>query len=127
MDYEAPLSSGGAPIREELVHVDVFKAVDMAVKGNIYEGGKVTSRTFWTADGERKTVGIMLSGSYSFSTSTQEKMEMTNGIVEVRLDPDGEWSRYKEGEFFMVPAGVTFEIRCAGVAEYVCSYLNESK
>ena len=108
MDYEAPLSSGGAPIREELVHVDVFKAVDMAVKGNIYEGGKVTSRTFWTADGERKTV-------------------MTNGIVEVRLDPDGEWSRYKEGEFFMVPAGVTFEIRCAGVAEYVCSYLNESK
>ena len=107
--------------------MDVFKGVDMAVKGNIYEGGKVTSRTFWTSDGERKTVGIMLPGSYSFSTSTQEKMEMTNGIVEVRLDPDGEWSRYKEGEFFMVTAGVAFEIRCAGVAEDVCSYLNESK
>lgn len=107
--------------------MDVFKTVDMAVKGNIYEGGKVTSRTFWTSEGERKTVGIMLPGSYSFSTSTQEKMEMTNGIVEVRLDPDGEWSRYKEGEFFMVPAGVAFEIRCAGVAEYVCSYLNECK
>lgn len=103
--------------------MDVFKAVDMAVKGNIYEGGKVTSRTFWTSDGERKTVGIMLPGNYSFSTSTQEKMEMTSGVAEVRLDPKGEWSKYKEGEFFMVPAGVTFEMRCDGVAEYVCSYL----
>lgn len=107
--------------------MDVFKAVDMAVKGNIYEGGKVTSRTIWTSDGERKTVGIMLPGSYSFSTSTQEKMEITNGVVEVRLGADGEWSIHKEGEFFMVPAGITFEIRCAGFAEYVCSYLKASE
>ena len=107
--------------------MDVFKAVNMAVKGNIYEGGKVTSRSFWTPEGERKTVGIMLPGSYSFSTSTQEKMEMTTGIVEVRLDPAGEWARYKEGEFFMVPDGVSFEIRCAGIAEYVCSYITNDK
>ena len=127
MNYEALLSSRGARTREELVRVDVFKAVDMAVKGNIYEGGKVTSRTIWTSDGERKTVGIMLPGSYSFSTSTQEKMEITNGVVEVRLGADGEWSIHKEGEFFMVPAGITFEIRCAGIAEYVCSYLKASE
>ena len=107
--------------------MDVFKAVDMAVKGNIYEGGKVTSRTFWTPEGERKTAGILLPGSYSFSTATREKMEMTNGIVEVRLDPDGDWARYKEGEFFMIPAGVSLEIRCASIAEYVCSYLNDGE
>ena len=102
--------------------MDVFKAVNMAVKGNIYEEGKVTSRTFWTAEGERKTVGIMLPGSYSFSTSTNEKMEITNGSVEVQLSSGGEWTGYSEDEFFLVPAGVSFEIRCNCIAEYVCSY-----
>lgn len=102
--------------------MDVFKAVDMAVKGNIYEEGKVTSRTFWTPEGERKTVGIMLPGSYSFSTSTNEKMEITNSSVEVQLASGGEWTGYREGEFFLVPSGVSFQIRCGGIAEYVCSY-----
>ena len=102
--------------------MDVFKAVDMAVKGNIYEDGKVTSRTFWTPEGERKTVGIMLPGSYSFSTSTNEKMEITNGSVEVQLSSGGEWTGYSEGGFFLVPAGGSFEIRCDSLAEYVCSY-----
>ena len=102
--------------------MDVFNGVDMAVKGNIYEEGKVTSRTFWTAEGERKTVGIMLPGSYSFSTSSNEKMEITNGSVEVQLASGGEWTGYREGGFFLVPAGVSFQIRCDGIAEYVCSY-----
>ncbi len=102
--------------------MDVFKAVDMAVKGNIYEEGKVTSRTFWTPEGERKTVGIMLPGSYSFSTSTNEKMEITNGAVEVKLASGREWIGYSEGGFFLVPAGGSFEIRCDSLAEYVCSY-----
>jgi uncharacterized protein YaiE (UPF0345 family) len=102
--------------------MDVFKGVDMAVKGNIYEDGKVTSRTFWTSEGERKTVGIMLPGSYSFSTSTNEKMEITNGAVEVKLASGREWIGYSEGGFFLVPAGGSFEIRCDSLAEYVCSY-----
>ncbi|MDK2958532.1 MAG: purine/pyrimidine-nucleoside phosphorylase [Synergistaceae bacterium] len=102
--------------------MDVFKSVDMAVKGNIYEDGKVTGRTFRTPEGERKTAGIMLPGSYSFSTSTNEKMEITNGTVEVKLTPNEEWTGYGEGEFFLVPAGVSFEIRCDSLAEYVCSY-----
>ncbi len=103
--------------------MDVFKSVDMAVTGNVYEGGKVTSRSFWTSDGDRKTVGIMLPGSYSFSTSTKEKMEITNGTVEYRLDPKDDWTGCGAGEFFMVPSGHTFEIRCSDIAEYVCSYL----
>jgi hypothetical protein len=127
VDYAAPLSSGGARTREELVGVDVFKAVDMAAKGNIYEGGKVTSRTFWTSEGERKTAGIMLPGIYTFSTSTRERMEITTGVVEIRILPEEETARYKEGEFFMVPAQASFEIRCAGIVEYVCSYLEDDE
>ena len=50
--------------------MDVFKSVDMAVTGNVYEGGKVTSRSFWTPEGERKTVGIMLPGSTEYAEVT---------------------------------------------------------
>jgi hypothetical protein len=113
----------GDPHLKGAILMDVFKSVDMAVTGNVYEGGKVTSRSFWTPEGERKTVGIMLPGNYSFSTSTQEKMEITNGVVEYRLDPKDVWTKCPKGEHFMVPSNHTFEIRCTEISEYVCSYL----
>ncbi len=103
--------------------MDVFKSVDMAIKANIYEDGKATSRTFWTSEGERKTAGVLLPGKYTFSTETAERMEITSGIVEIEIAGSGESARHKEGEFFELPAGVSFEIRCAGIAEYVCSYM----
>ena len=45
-----------------------FKNVEVKKKANVYHDGKVTSRTIITPAGEMKTLGVMLPGSYRFST-----------------------------------------------------------
>lgn len=105
--------------------MNVLKSVDMALKANIYDGGRAVSRSFWTKDGARKTAGVLTPGAYSFSTAGEEKMEITGGFVDVRILPSEEWMHYEEGGTFSLSAGVSFEIRCDEIAEYVCSYFDK--
>ncbi len=70
--------------------------VNVAMRGNIYFDGKVTSRTVYTKDGEKKTLGIILPGTYEFGVGDRE-------IVHVL-------------------AGSTYGIRCCQVVEYLCEY-----
>ena len=43
---------------------DRFEHVTVVKKANVYFDGNVTSRTVLFADGTRKTLGVMLPGSY---------------------------------------------------------------
>jgi len=102
-----------------------FENVNVITHANIYYDGKVTSRTLEFADGTSKTLGIMLPGSYHFSTGVAEIMTIQQGSVHYRLsDLDG-WIEVSAGESFDVPANASFDIKMDTVVDYCCSYVVE--
>ena len=102
----------------------LMQNVTVVKKANIYFKGQVTSRSVIMEDGSKKTLGIMMPGTYKFATTDAEHMEILEGEVEV-LIPGGEsnWEIIKEGEYFEVPANSEFDIKVNAVTDYCCSYL----
>ncbi len=91
-------------------------------KANIYHEGKVTSRSVITADGEMKTLGVMLPGTYRFSTEAPEVMEVTQGRCRIKLAEQQDWSEYQAGESFSVPGNSHFEIEVDDLLDYICHF-----
>jgi uncharacterized protein YaiE (UPF0345 family) len=100
-----------------------FSNVTIVKAANIYFDGKVTSRTIKFADGSHKTLGIMLTGEYSFNTEAAEVMEVLAGSMVIRLAGEDEWRTYAAGTQFKVPANSSFELKITEPADYCCSYL----
>ncbi|MEQ6340610.1 MAG: pyrimidine/purine nucleoside phosphorylase [Gammaproteobacteria bacterium] len=99
-----------------------FKNVEVTKKANVYHGGKVTSRSIITPEGEMKTLGVMLPGTYRFSTQAPEVMEVTQGRCRVKLADDQAWTDYEAGQSFDVPANSHFEIEVDDLLDYVCHF-----
>ncbi len=99
-----------------------FKNVEVTKKANVYHGGKVTSRSIITPEGEMKTLGVMLPGTYRFSTQAPEVMEITQGRCRVKLADDQAWIDYEAGQSFDVPANSHFEIEVDDLLDYVCHF-----
>ena len=99
-----------------------YKNATITHKANIYHDGKVTSRSVITADGEMKTLGVMLPGSYRFSTQAPEVMEVTQGRCRVKLADSQEWVSYAEGERFDVPGNSHFDIEVDEILDYICHF-----
>ena len=101
-----------------------FSQVTAIAKANVYFDGKVVSHTLLSADGSKKTLGLIYPGSYHFGTAAAERMQITDGSCEVTLDGTTEVSTYPGGTEFDVPANSGFTIRVAdGICQYVCSFL----
>ena len=100
-----------------------FENVNVALEGNSYFDGAVTSRTVNFADGSKKTLGFMLPGEYEFGTAAAELMEITSGTLEVKLPGADEWTSVKGGESFDVPANSKFQVSLKSITDYCCSYL----
>ena len=100
-----------------------FNNVTIIKKANVYFDGKVNSRTIQFADGTEKTLGFMLPGEYQFNTADKELMEIIAGDVEVLLPGTEQWSTFKGGESFEVPANSKFAIKVNRPADYCCSFL----
>ncbi len=100
-----------------------FRNVTVVKKANVYFDGKVTSRTVLFADGEKKTLGIMMPGEYEFSTADKEVMEVLGGSMDVRLPGSAEFRTYKAGDSYEVPAKSSFKLVLHEVADYCCSYI----
>ena len=101
-----------------------FDNVSVAVKANIYFDGRVSSRSVYFPDGTRKTLGVILPGTYEFEVGDKEVVTITNGWAEVLLPPEKkEWIKVSKGENFTVIANSTYLIRCCEVVEYVCDYI----
>ena len=98
-----------------------FKNVEVTTKANIYHDGKVTSRTVVTAEGDRKTLGVMLPGTYTFNTDAPEVIDVTQGVCRVRIGA-GEWQEFTAGKHFSVPAKSRFEIEVKQLLDYVCHF-----
>jgi uncharacterized protein YaiE (UPF0345 family) len=90
------------------------------MKHNVYFDGKVQSLSLETATGQA-TIGVITPGTYAFSTSTEERMVVTSGILAVKL-PGGEWKEMSAGKEFIVAANQTFEVEAKRDASYICYY-----
>lgn len=94
-------------------------------KANLYFDGKVNSRTVILENGDRITLGFMQAGDYTFCTAEKEVMEILGGGMTVLLPGETSWRTLAEGETFEVPANSQFEVKVAGYADYLCSYITE--
>ncbi|HUT77242.1 MAG TPA: pyrimidine/purine nucleoside phosphorylase [Polyangia bacterium] len=101
---------------------DRFENVQVIKKANVYYDGKVTSRTVLFPDGTRKTLGVMLAGTYDFGTEAPEVMEVLGGEMKVKLPGSTGWRTCREGESFSVPGDSRFQLVIDAVADYCCSY-----
>lgn len=99
-----------------------FKNVEVKNKANIYDGGKVTSRTIITADGKRKTLGVMLPGTYHFNTDAPERIDVQQGRCRVRRKGESTWAEYRVGQSFEVPGNSSFDIEVAELLDYICHF-----
>jgi len=99
-----------------------FKNVEVKKKANVYDEGRVTSRTVITPQGEMKTLGVMLPGTYRFSTQAPEVVEITQGHCRVKLAGKETWSDYQAGQSFEVPGNSHFEIEVDDLLDYVCHF-----
>lgn len=99
--------------------------VEMMSKANVYWDGKVTSRTFFHADGSKHTLGIITAGTYTFGVGDREIVTLIAGEVEVKRPVDGDWVRFKTPEAFEIQANCEYDIRTHGVAEYLCDYYKD--
>jgi uncharacterized protein YaiE (UPF0345 family) len=101
-----------------------FGNATIVKKANMYFDGGVTSRTVVEADGSKKTLGIMMPGSYTFGTEQAEHMEILAGEVEVTLADDSNIETIKGGEYFEVPANSKFDIKVNEITDYCCTYID---
>jgi len=104
--------------------VDRFENVTILKPANIYFDGKVTSRTVLFANGEKKTLGLMMPGEYTFGTAKKEIMEILSGELNVRLPGSDQWVHISGGQVFEVPANASFDLKVVAITDYCCSYLD---
>ncbi len=112
VDYEIAKAPAG-----EFGNASIIK------KANQYFDGQVTSRTVIEADGNRKTLGIMMPGTYTFGADLAEHMDILAGHVEVEFPDDSNIETVKGGEYFEVPANSSFDIKVLEVTDYCCTYI----
>ena len=99
-----------------------FDNVTVLKAANIYHDGKAVSHTVLFADGSRKTLGVILPGSYNFGTEASEVMELNAGTCRVKLAGESEWRDYRGGERFDVPGNSRFDIEVSEILDYTCHY-----
>lgn len=100
-----------------------FPNVTAHAVANLYFDGKVVSHTIVTAAGERKTLGVILPGSYHFGTEAPERMDIVGGACRYTLDGGSETHEVASGSGFDVPGKSGFTIEVSKPCHYVCSFL----
>gem|GEM_PF-174268 len=107
------------------IHAMQFENVTAIARGNVYFEGKVISHTILTSAGDRKTLGVILPGSYYFGTEAAERMEIVGGACSYLLKETEESVAVADGGSFEVPANSGFTISVEGEpCHYVCSFLS---
>jgi|TARA_B110000003_G_scaffold212789_1_gene211811 purine/pyrimidine-nucleoside phosphorylase len=102
--------------------MSTFDDVEIIKAANIYFEGKVTSRVVNFKDGSKKTLGIMMPGTFEFSTEKHELMEIMAGEMDVLLPEHLAWQTIKAGESFEVPSEAVFKLNVKSIVDYCCSY-----
>jgi len=96
--------------------------VAVTTKANVYFDGKCVSHGITFPDGTKKSVGVILPASLTFSTGAPEIMECVAGACEYKLPGSEQWLKSTAGEKFSVPGNSKFEIRVADAYHYICHF-----
>ncbi len=96
--------------------------VTVLTQANVYFDGACVSHTVLLPDGTRKSVGVILPSSLTFSTGAPETMEVVGGSCRVRMAGSEEWHEYAAGTSFDVPGDSSFDIEVDEQLDYVCHY-----
>lgn len=99
-----------------------FDQVSVVKKANVYFDGRCVSHTLLFADGSRKSVGVILPATLSFTTGAPEIMEIVEGRCHVTLQGQSSATEYGAGQSFAVPGDSSFAITALEPVHYVCHF-----
>ncbi|HVL76545.1 MAG TPA: pyrimidine/purine nucleoside phosphorylase [Noviherbaspirillum sp.] len=102
-----------------------FEHVSIPKKANIYFGGKCISHNLYFPGGSRKTIGVLLPATVTFTTDGPEIMEIVSGHCRARIGDDGEWKEYHAGQRFRVPGQTRFDMEADEPVEYICHFTHD--
>jgi uncharacterized protein YaiE (UPF0345 family) len=94
----------------------------VATKANVFFDGKCVSHTVTLANGEKKSVGVVLASTLTFNTAAAEIMECVAGGCEYKVAGSNEWKTSAPGSRFSVPANSSFDIKVAEAYHYICHF-----
>lgn len=101
---------------------ETFAGVELNTRASVHFDGKCVSHSFVTADGARKTVGVVLPARLAFATREPEVMECVAGSCRYRLQGESSWQHCAAGQSFSVPADSSFDIEVSEPFHYICHY-----
>jgi len=107
----------------EMSTTESLQSATVSTKANVYFDGKCVSHSLTLADGSKKSVGVILPSTLTFSTGAPEIMEGTGGRCEYLLSGSSEWVASGVGDQFSVPGNSSFQIRVSGEPySYICHF-----
>ncbi len=99
-----------------------FDNVAVVKQANVYFDGKCISHTVQFADGTRKSVGVIMPATLTFTTGVPEIMETVAGGCRYRIKGE-DWKSSATGQSFAVPGNSSFDIEVNGEPyHYVCHF-----
>jgi uncharacterized protein YaiE (UPF0345 family) len=101
---------------------DTIDGVAVTTKANVYFDGKCVSHGITFADGTKKSVGVILPATLTFSTGAPEIMECVAGACEYKLAGTDAWVASTAGQKFSVPGNSKFDIRVGEAYHYICHF-----
>ena len=99
-----------------------LQGASVATKANVFFDGKCVSHTVTLANGEKKSVGVVLAATLTFTTAAAEIMECVAGSCEYKVAGSNEWKTSGPGSQFSVPANSSFDIKVAQAYHYICHF-----
>jgi uncharacterized protein YaiE (UPF0345 family) len=96
--------------------------VSVSTQASVYFDGKCVSHAVVLADGTKKSVGVILPATLTFSTGAPEKMECVAGACEYKLDGSDTWVTSGPGDVFAIPGNSKFDIRVEQAYHYICHF-----
>lgn len=96
--------------------------VTVTTQASVYFDGKCVSHGITFPDGTKKSVGVVLPATLTFSTGAPEIMECVAGSCEYKLAGTDAWVKSSPGEKFSVPGNAKFDIRVTEPYHYICHF-----
>ena len=100
-------------------HLD---GVSVTTQASVYFDGKCISHGITLADGIKKSVGVVLPATLTFTTGAPEIMECVAGSCEYKLPGSEVWLTSGPGERFSIPGNAKFDIRVTEPYHYICHF-----
>ena len=116
LDAPSEISDTSSNVTEKLSNVTV------ATQASVYFDGKCISHGVTFVDGTKKSVGVILPSTLTFSTGAPEIMECTGGGCEYKLQGSDAWVTSSPGEKFSIPGNSKFDIRVTDSYHYICHF-----